>query len=292
MHYRHRRDQSLTSDPLEQFAPQGTASGPLLSIITVCLNAAATIADTLASVSMQETDFVLEHLCIDGGSRDATCEIIDRWAGRSSRIRTIYERDAGIYDAMNKGLRAARGEYVLFLNADDFLVSPHTLATAMQGIIPAAESNPDLIVGDAVMGILGKRGFWRHRRVPRRLGRIPGSGWYPVHQGQFTKRRLLEAVGGFDARRRLASDLIQYYDIEMNCRPSIRRLGADVAFMQSGGAANAGPMAVIRGSAEIFRHLSAQRGFLRACAMLSIKTLQSLGEIRYGCCPNKRWFIG
>jgi glycosyltransferase involved in cell wall biosynthesis len=282
----------LTTDPFERRPSQGKASGPLLSIITVSLNAAATIADTLASVSMQDADFAVEHLCIDGGSSDATREIIDRWAGRSRQIKRIYELDDGIFDAMNKGLRAASGEYVLFLNADDFLVSPRTLATAMQGIVPGAPGNPDLVVGDAVMGSLEKRGFWRHRRVPWQLGRIPGTGLYPVHQGQFTKRRLLEAVGGFDARRRLASDLIQYYDIEMNCRPSIRRLGADVAFMQSGGAANAGPMAIIRGSAEIFRHLSAKRGFLRACAMLLIKTLQSVGEIRYGCCPHKRWFIG
>jgi hypothetical protein len=162
----------------------------------------------------------------------------------------------------------------------------------MQGIVAGAPGNPDLVVGDAVMGSVGKRGFWRHRRVPRQLGRIPGTGLYPVHQGQFTRRRLLDAVGGFDARRRLGSDLTQYYEMEMNYRPSIRRLGADVAFMQAGGAANAGPMAIIRGSAEIFRHLSAKRGFVRACAMLSIKTLQSVGEIRYGCCPHKRWFIG
>jgi glycosyltransferase involved in cell wall biosynthesis len=278
--------------PIERRPPQGKAAGPLLSIITVSRNAAATIGDTLASVSMQDADFVVEHLCIDGGSSDATREIIDRWAGRSRQIRRIYELDDGIFDAMNKGLRAATGEYVLFLNADDFLVSPRSLAAAMQGIVAGAPGNPDLVVGDAVMGSVGKRGFWRHRRVPRQLGRIPGTGLYPVHQGQFTRRRLLDAVGGFDARRRLGSDLTQYYEMEMNYRPSIRRLGADVAFMQAGGAANAGPMAIIRGSAEIFRHLSAKRGFVRACAMLSIKTLQSVGEIRYGCCPHKRWFIG
>jgi glycosyltransferase involved in cell wall biosynthesis len=241
---------------------------------------------------MQDADFVVEHLCIDGGSSDATREIIDRWAGRSRQIRRIYELDDGIFDAMNKGLRAASGEYVLFLNADDFLVSPHTLATAMRGIVPGTRGNPDLIVGDAVMGRLEHWGFWRHRRVPRHLGRIRGIGLYPVHQGQFTRRRLLDAVGGFDARRRLGSDLAQYYDMEMNFRPSIRRLGADVAFMQAGGAANAGLIAIARGSGEIFAYLSATRGFARACIMVLIKTLQSMGEIRYGCCPHKRWFTG
>lgn len=282
----------MTTHAFERTPPQGKAPGPLLSIITISLNAAATIGDTLASVSMQNANFVVEHLCIDGGSSDGTRQIIDQWAGRSPRIRRIYERDDGIFDAMNKGLRAATGEYVLFLNADDFLVSPDTLAAAMQGIVPGAPGNPDLVVGDAAMGRLEHRGFWRHRRVPTYLGRIPGTGLYPVHQGQFTKRRLLDAVGGFDTRLRLASDLIQYYEIEMNFRPSIRRLGVDVAFMQSGGAANAGPTAIIRGSAEIYRHLTVRRGLLRACAMVLIKTLQSVGEFRYGCCPHKRWFIG
>ncbi len=182
---------------------------------------------------------------------------------------------------------------MLFLNADDFLVSPRTLATAMQGIVPGALGNPDLIVGDAVMGSVGKRGVLETSPRPEAAwANSPASGSTRYTRDSSRSAGLLEAVGGFDAHRRLASDLIQYYDIEMNYRPSIRRLGADVAFMQSGGAANAGAAAIIRGSAEIFRHLSARRGFLRACAMLSIKTLQSASEIRYGCCPHQRWFIG
>src|ERR1700722_12875645 len=93
---------------------------PFVSVITVSLNAAATIEDTIASVSMQQADFAVEHICVDGGSVDATRVSIDRWAAHSSRLVRVYEPDSGIFDAMNKGLRAARGEYVLFLNADDF----------------------------------------------------------------------------------------------------------------------------------------------------------------------------
>ena len=146
---------------------------PFVSVVTVSLNAAATIGDTVASVALQRADFAIEHICVDGGSSDGTRLIIEQWA-RSRPLKLVFEPDAGIFDAMNKGLRCARGEYVLFLNADDFLVRPDSLATALRGLLPGRTGNPDLIVGNVCMGELGTRGFWRHRRVPRLLGRLPG----------------------------------------------------------------------------------------------------------------------
>ena len=263
----------------------------LLSIVTVSLNAEATIERTLASVALQQVDFGVEHICVDGGSSDHTRATIDRWALRNPRIERIYEPDKGIFDAMNKGLSAASGEYVLFLNADDFLVARDVLAFALAGCVHGGADNPDLIVGDAVMGEVGRVGLWRHRRVPRLLGRVRGFGMYPVHQAQFTKRRLLEAVEGFDDRLRLAADINQYYDLERRFRPSTRLLGADVAFMQAGGAANAGLNAMCRGSFEIYRHLSADVGGAKAALMVLIKTLQSISEIRFGRCPHECWFV-
>jgi len=263
---------------------------PFVSVVTVSLNAAATIEDTIASVSMQQTAFNFEHICVDGGSADPTREIIDRWAERSERIRRIYEVDRGIFDAMNKGLSAARGEYVLFLNADDFLVASNTLATAMWGLMPNATGNPDLIVGDVAMGEPGGRGVWRRRCVPRVLPRLRGCGLYPPHQGMFAKRRLLESVGGFDARLRFAADLVQYYDLERQFKPTVRVIRSDVAFMRAGGAANAGLGPIVRGSMEIFRHLRPIHGFARATAMICVKSLQSFAEVRYGATADRRWF--
>ena len=262
----------------------------LLSIVTVSLNAEATIEGTLASVALQQASFGVEHICVDGGSSDDTRAIIDQWASRNSQIIRIYEPDKGIFEAMNKGLRAAQGEYILFLNADDFLVARDSLALALRGCIHGGVDNPELIVGDAVMGTVGGVGLWRHRRVPRLLGRVRGFGMYPVHQAQFSRRRLLEAVEGFDARLRLAADINQYYDLERRFNPSTRLVGADVAFMQAGGAANAGLKAVCRGTLEVYRHLSAEVGGVRASLMVLIKTLQSLSEIRFGRCPHERWF--
>lgn len=240
---------------------------------------------------MQEWNFDVEHICVDGGSSDSTRTIIDQWAAHATHLRRVYEPDNGIYDAMNKGLRAAKGEYVIFVNSDDFFVSRNTLAMAMEGLSPGADDNPDLIVGPVAMGKLGRRGFWRHRRVPALLGRLRGSGLFPVQTGLFTKRRLLEASGGFDSSLRLASDVNLYYDLEREYRPSMRIIRSDVVFMRAGGASNGSLKAICLGTAEIYRHLSARHGFARAAAMVFIKTMQSLTELRYGQCPHERWFI-
>lgn len=264
---------------------------PFISIITVSLNAEATIEDTIASVCGQRASFGVEHICVDGGSLDATRPIINAWIGRGSiPVRPIYGPDNGIFDAMNKGLSAARGEYVLFLNADDFLVSANTLAAVMEGLAPGAEQNPDLIVGSASMGILRRFGIWRHRIVPTLLGRLRGWGLFPVHQGQFTKRRLLEEMGGFDTEANFASDVNQFYDLEYRLQPKIRIVRFDVAFMRAGGAANAGLKSMYKGSLEIFRHLSRTHNSARAICMVLVKTIQSLSEIRVGRCPHDRWF--
>lgn len=265
---------------------------PFISIITVSLNAAATIEDTIASVSCQRASFEIEHICVDGGSTDATRSIIDGWIARGTvSMRSIYEPDNGIFDAMNKGLKIARGEYVLFLNADDFLVSSNTLAAVMEGLVPGSGQNPDLVVGSASMGILGRRGMWRHRRVPCLLGRLRGWGLYPVHQGQFTKRHLLEMIRGFDTKSNLASDVIQYYELEFSMRPTVHVVRFDVAFMRAGGAANAGLKSMYKGTVEIYHYLSRTRHYARAILMVFVKTMQSLSEIRFGRSPHHRWFM-
>ena len=264
---------------------------PLISIITVSLNAEASIEDTLVSVSLQQRSFDVEHICVDGGSTDRTRDIVDAWALRSGHIKRIYERDHGIFDAMNKGLRAATGEYVLFLNADDFLVAPDTLAKVMGAARPGGEGNPDLIAGDVSMGVVGGHGWWRHRRAPRLLTRVRGTGLFPIQQGLFAKRRVLEHAGGFDARLRLGSDVNLFYDLERSINPTIHLLRTDVAFMRAGGAANAGLRAVWLGSREIYAHLQPTRGVVRSALMVLVKTLQSLSELRYGRCPHGRWFV-
>ena len=97
-----------------------------ISVITASFNSARTIGDTLQSVS-EQTHPDVEHVVVDGGSTDETLAIVRAEGHRVTAL--VSEPDMGIYDAMNKGLRLARGDVIGLLNSDDFLASQRVLAT-------------------------------------------------------------------------------------------------------------------------------------------------------------------
>lgn len=103
----------------------GAPDLPLVSVITVVRNGAATILKTLESVRTQHYTRV-EHIVIDGASSDGTVDILK--GNEGSQLRWISECDNGIYDAMNKGISLAKGEWLLFLGADDVLADPDVLS--------------------------------------------------------------------------------------------------------------------------------------------------------------------
>jgi len=100
-----------------------------ISIVTICLNAAKTIRKTIDSV-VGQTVAPFEYIIVDGGSTDGTLEIIQ---GYGSFITLISEKDAGISDAFNKGIRLANGEVIGILNADDWF-EPDTLSLVSENI--------------------------------------------------------------------------------------------------------------------------------------------------------------
>ena len=160
-------------------------SQPLISIITVTFNAGKVIEKTLKSLKEQSfKDF--EHLVIDGKSTDDTLQKINIAALPQSV--TLSESDNGLYDAMNKGLRLAKGKYVLFLNAGDAFHSSETLAHyAAQAL-----RDKDIIYGDTV--IVDQDGSIispRHLSVPQTLTKKSFSeGMLICHQAFMVKKEL------------------------------------------------------------------------------------------------------
>src|SRR4051812_23255376 len=94
---------------------------PLVTVVTPVFNGERTIERCRESVRTQDYPLI-EHIIVDGGSSDGTIALLERAARAAAagrELRTLSERDAGVYDAMSKGIRQARGEYVHILNADD-----------------------------------------------------------------------------------------------------------------------------------------------------------------------------
>lgn len=178
---------------------------PLISIVTVTYNAGETLLPTLESVNSQEfTDF--EHIIVDGASKDNTIEIASKFS--SSRLRIISEPDKGLYDAMNKGLRLARGQYILFLNAGDSFHSPLTLLIYARG----AASGADIVYADTVI-VDKERSFLRprHLSAPAVLTHNSFSNGMLVCHQAFMVR--LSLAPFYDTQYRLSAD----YDWTVKC---------------------------------------------------------------------------
>ncbi len=138
------------------------------TIITITYQAEAVLEKTVESVLEQEYPYV-EHLIVDGASKDRTVAIAEAYKERSDAadnghtILISSEPDNGLYDAMNKGLVKATGDYVVFLNAGDFLPSTHTLET-VAACVGEGEELPAVLYGETDI-VDSNYQFLRHRRL-------------------------------------------------------------------------------------------------------------------------------
>ncbi len=172
-------------------------TGPQVSVITVCYNAAATIADTLDSVRRQ-TWRPLESIVVDGASTDGTQDIVAHYNDITSTV--VSAKDDGIYDAMNKGIGLARGEILHFLNADDSFVDDQGVAEVVR--VFQSEPDIDLVFGDAVYRTKDGDFLRKYRRVTAR-SLLYGD---LCHQVVFARRRLFESFGNFNLEYRINAD--------------------------------------------------------------------------------------
>ena len=172
-------------------------TGPQVSVITVCHNAAATIAEALNSVRCQ-TWRPLESIVVDGDSTDGTQDIVARYNDITSTV--VSAKDDGIYDAMNKGIALAHGDILHFLNADDSFVDNQVVSDAVH--LFTTEPDTDLVFGDAVFRTPSGDFLRRYRRVNARTLLYDEL----CHQVVFAHRRLFETFDYFNLGYRLAAD--------------------------------------------------------------------------------------
>ena len=174
---------------------------PKFSVITVCYNAQATLEDTIQSVIAQTYHHV-EYIIVDGASKDRTLSIINRYRDRIATV--VSEPDKGLYDAMNKGLRLATGDYVCFLNAGDSFHEDDTLQQMVHTLRELTEL-PDVLYGETEL-VDAEGHFVRMRRLqaPEHLTwRSFRHGMLVCHQAFFAKRTLAEP---YDLSYRFSAD--------------------------------------------------------------------------------------
>ncbi len=216
-----------------------------ISVITVSYNSVKTITDTLNAVAMQAyTD--VEHLVIDGLSKDGTLEIVRSHS--NPQIHLISEPDKGIYDAMNKGLALASGEIVGFLNSDDFYADAAVLtkiANAFQDPVVDA-CYADLVLVNRVVR------YWKSKRFTK--GDF-AKGWCPAHPTFYVRRSVIERLGYFDQSYKLAADvelMMRYLE-----RGQVRAayIPHVLVRMRLGGATNQSWKNIVQQNKEIFTAL-------------------------------------
>ena len=177
-----------------------------LSIVTINFNNAEGLRKTLASVAAQ-TYRDIEHVIIDGGSNDVSVDIIKEYVAkvdsRESRVDSVVwvsEKDKGIYNAMNKGIKKATGEYCQFLNSGDTLAAPDVTERMMA----AMEDGIDVLYGDMLK--IGEKNF-----VDRKCARenVTLNMFYRGclnHSPAYIKRSLFDEYGLYDETLKICSD--------------------------------------------------------------------------------------
>lgn len=222
--------------------------GPLISIITVSFNSEKTIERTLKSVAAQ-TYKNIEHIVIDGASTDRTVALVSKHVDAIAYF--CSEPDAGLYDAINKGLQIAKGEVIGLMHSDDFYANDGVLAEIAEQF---AQGDVDGVYGDAA---------FFHPQSPEKTVRLYSSdkfsparlswGWMPAHTTLYLRSAVYKRMGLFKTNYAIAADF------DFTCRvflqPDLRicYVPKVLVKMQTGGTSTSGLKATLRLNQEVLR---------------------------------------
>ena len=232
----------------------------IVTIITVCRNHAKELERTIRSVESQ-TWQEKEYLVIDGASTDDTLNVIK--AHEASITRWVSEPDQGIYDAMNKGVKMAQGEWVVFMNAGDTFASDDTLqrvfslSTSHSSLLQDA----DVIYGDVIKGKLVKKA-----EAPRNAHRM-----FYCHQSAFVKTSCLKEFP-FDIKHRMSADFKQVKQLYLSGK-RFRQLDFPVANFDTQGVSNRNRSAGLYDNIQVIRETDDLWGQMRLLPRLWITYL-------------------
>lgn len=166
-----------------------------LTIITVCYNSEKIIQRCIDSIVPQLTPEI-EYLIIDGASKDHTVDIIKKY----KEIRYISEKDSGIYNAMNKGISLAKGEWIIFINSDDCL-----MPNILNQVLPYLNHEVDCVYGDNQQVIYDCDDIYYKNVKAQELSKL-NHHMIACHQSIFMRKDMMIKLGGFQEKYKIAAD--------------------------------------------------------------------------------------
>ncbi|EKO3645760.1 glycosyltransferase [Vibrio metschnikovii] len=230
-----------------------------VSIITVCYNSEKTIEDTIRSVASQDYNDI-EYIIIDGGSTDSTPAIVKKYSDHVDVY--LSEKDEGLYDAMNKGIKLASGELVGILNSDDVLADHSIIAHVVE-----ASKNVDGVYGDVGFydfTLTKKKRHYSSRGFHKAKF---SRGFMPAHPSCYLKKELIEKVGFYSLDFSIAADfdyLVRAFSLPNS---TFSYMPVEVVKMREGGVSTSGISATILLNKEIIQ--SCRNNGL-SCSWLSV----------------------
>lgn len=219
-----------------------------ISVITITYNSEKTLRDTIESVLGQSYKDI-EYIIVDGKSKDSTCDIVREYGDRISQF--VSEKDNGLYDALNKGIRMATGDVVGFMHSDDIYASPDSLKLIAEAFVV---KNVDSVYGDLVYVDKDDTSkivrFWRSGKFSRTRAL---TGWMPPHPTFYMKREVYNLRGGFNTTFKIAADYESILRYLVRFKVSTYYIPIILVRMRVGGESNKSLKNVIRKSMEDLR---------------------------------------
>ena len=202
-----------------------------ISIITVSYNSEKTIKDTLESVLGQTYDNY-EYLIIDGKSTDDTLKIVKEYEKKfKGKLKYISEKDKGLYDAMNKGIKMASGDIIGIINSDDILAHKNVFKKVVDNIKVNDGVYSNLLMLDEKLDKPYR--LFKSHKVSKKLG------WHMPHPTLYLKKEVYEKYGNFDTNYRIAADLDFMLRL-INNNVNLKYVNDYFVYMRSGGASTNG----------------------------------------------------
>jgi len=242
-----------------------------ISVVTAVFNRRETVAHAIESLQAQ-TYSSYEHVVQDGGSSDGTLDVIAGLSDENTSL--VSEADAGIYDAINKGIQRAEGDVIGLMHSDDFFASDQVLENIAQAF---EDRSVDGVYGDLQYVSSEDPGKTvRHWRAgtfhPKRLR----QGWMPPHPTLYLRRDVFERLGLYDTSFRIAADydaMLRYFaqgGIRTAYIPEV------LVKMRVGGVSNRSLRHIVRKSREDYRAI--RRNDIGGLSTLMLKNFSKIGQ--------------